>query len=609
MQKRITISLTLAALFAVPALSRAEVAIQQAADKSVAVKTGVYTAQIDAKGNLAELAVKGAKSITHQFGDPGKPPAEAPSINVIGQMVAVRSGTMRVEWTFGEDTIGFLTEGYNFECLLDPSVKMLVKPGGGGGALGKFNGGSAAVVLANDLTMASKSSMHAHERRYLPSAYISGGVKPGTQFENELRLGAPADAAQTLSSIAIKPVGADNYTYPAALLAAGNAGGNLVHFPDPKKISFTLSQQNLGKSPMAFEYRAIVLDHYVAGKEVAKWNKQVTLPGETVAEEAMPMELPAGFYYLTIAAWRGEAKLSETRLTFTVDLPHYTRPLTRPADFTEFWKAKVEALRALPFDEKLTEAPEKSTEAAIWYDLELTIAPGKPVRTVLQVPRRPGKYLARFGDGDKATDANTVFLQFPISEVGSMTFSRWVSRDDNNMLDSYLFALRLTDYLRSRPEVDRIYLGGASRTGPVMFVNAALDPTRIAAVDIHVPTSAGISWTDKPYQGWGHPDHHNPADPAHVRRWAAMAAYVDPVNFAPEMKVPWITAYGLDDNLSQPQGIEAMFHLSPSPWKRISRDGGGHQYSPGFQKLQKDLAAQVQATAAPATDKRILKDH
>ena len=156
---------------------RAEIALQQAADRSVTVTTAVYGAKIDANGNLSELTVKGSEAFTHQFGDPGKPPAEAPSINVIGTMVAIRSGAMRVEWTFGEDSLALLTEGYNFECTLDATVKSIVAPAGGGGAVGTYNGGCTAIVLANDLTVISKSLMHAHERRYLPAVYTSGGEK------------------------------------------------------------------------------------------------------------------------------------------------------------------------------------------------------------------------------------------------------------------------------------------------------------------------------------------------------------------------------------------------------------------------------------------------
>ena len=161
MHHTIATCLTLASLVAFPAFSQAEVTVKQAADRSVEVQTAVYTARIDARGNLAELTVKGAKAFTHQFGDPGKPPAEPPSINVINQVVAVRSGTARVEWTFGEETIKFLTEGYNFECRLDPSVKFVAGPGGTGGELNKYGGVCTTVVLANELTITSPGGMGA----------------------------------------------------------------------------------------------------------------------------------------------------------------------------------------------------------------------------------------------------------------------------------------------------------------------------------------------------------------------------------------------------------------------------------------------------------------
>jgi predicted alpha/beta-hydrolase family hydrolase len=73
-----------------------------------------------------------------------------------------------------------------------------------------------------------------------------------------------------------------------------------------------------------------------------------------------------------------------------------------------------------------------------------------------------------------------------------------------------------------------------------------------------------------------------PDNPDDVRRLAAMAAYVDPVNHAPEVRCPVIFAWGRDDNLSPPQGIEAMYHHASPTWKRISRDVSGHQYRRGY---------------------------
>ena len=622
MRPFIRLVLACAALAAGSSICHAEVSIRQADDKSVEVTTGVYTAKIDTKGNLAELTVKGAKAFTHQFGDPVKPPAEPPSINVVNQMVAVRSGPARVEWTFGEDTLGFLTEGYNFECTLDPSVKALVQPGGGGGVLGAYAGWCAAVVLANDLTIGSKHSMHVHERRYIPAAYTSGGVKPGTQIENELRLGAPADSAQTLGSIRIKPVGADEIYVPKTLLAGGNAGGNLVHFPDPKKIAFAISQPNLGKTALPLEYRATVVDHYVAGKEVLAWKRSLTLAGEAAAEEGIAVpELPAGFYYLTVSAWRGDAKLNETKQTFTVDLPHYIRPLTRPADWDAFWARQEKQLADTPANARIVEIGAKSLAGKV-FDIALDMPGGRTLTGCLVAPDKPsgpatfGSLTADRLQSDvvaKAKEGSLAMpkgVQFTIALPADATYTHWKSADDNNLLDCVLWYLRGIDFLATRPEVtpDRILVSGASRSGPLAVITAARRPKNVCGVSAFVHTSAGISWTDKPYRSWGLPSGHNPTDAAKVARLAAMAAYVDPVNHAPDVTCPIWFGWGLDDTLSQPQGIEAMYHLCRSKWKRISRDGGGHQYSGGMKQLAAEL--QTLLNAGGGVDQSgTLKDH
>ena len=67
----------------------------------------------------------------------------------------------------------------------------------------------------------------------------------------------------------------------------------------------------------------------------------------------------------------------------------------------------------------------------------------------------------------------------------------------------YADHVRAFDVLLTRAAVDpqRIAVTGASRTGPAALAAAALEP-RLALVDIHVPTSAGISWPSRFYEGW-----------------------------------------------------------------------------------------------------------
>jgi hypothetical protein len=166
------------------------------------------------------------------------------------------------------------------------------------------------------------------------------------------------------------------------------------------------------------------------------------------------------------------------------------------------------------------------------------------------------------------------------------TFTRWAGRDDNNMLDSYLLNVRMADYLRSRDDVAGIYLFGGSRSGPIAIATAALDPSKVVAVNVHVPTSTGISWADNAYRGWG------------GRTAPAVAAYFDAVNFAPDLAVPFLVDGGISDDLAYAPGILAMFNWAERcPWKRLSIEPGGHGYfpKPSRPELEDELAEYLKA--------------
>ena len=614
--RTLVLTMALIAINAVPARAEGKVAKEQGG--AVTIKTGVYAAAFDAKGNLRHVSVKGAVAFSHTFGSPGEPPPTAPSMNVINNTVAVRDGNHRVEWTFGEEVIRIVQEGYNFECTLDKSVKALVAPGGKGGALGNYNGGMTAVVLANDLTMVFVKPMHVHERRLLPRGYTNGSLKIGELFEGEIKLGAPAEAAQFLGSIVISAVGSGH----EELLQGGNAGGGFAHFGKGVPIVFTSEQKNLGNEEMELEYRLSIMDHYVAAKEVETQKQAATLESNSRARlNWSRAPLPPGFYYLTISAWRGDKKLTETKQTFAVDLAHYSHELTRPKDWDEFWDRQEKLLSDTPMNAAVTEIGAAGL-AGKAYEVTLDMPGNRKLLGCLVVPSKvagPAAFgsliterlqqdiIAKARDGSLKMPTG---VQFTICLPQEATYTRWKSAEDNNLLDCVLWYLRGVDFLASRPEVKagRIVARGASRSGPLAVITAARRPKYICGVSAFVHTSAGISWTDKPYVAWGLPGGHHAADANQVSHLAAMVAYVDPVNHAPDVTCPIWFGYGIDDTLAQPQGIEAMYHLCASKWKRISRDAGGHQYSPGMQELEKELQKLLSAGDGVNQDST-LKDH
>jgi cephalosporin-C deacetylase-like acetyl esterase len=589
----------------------AKVELAQAEDRSVSVVTSVYSAKIDGQGNLKELTVKGGLALRHRFGTPNASPPPAPAVQLAGRTVTVRSGKARLAYTFAEDRIKVSTQGYDFECQPDESVKAVLVPGGKGGAYTRqaVYPGSSALVLGNQRTVAFSIPFHVLWQRLVPTGYCDGSIKPGTPLTFEFMLGAPVAPEQLLSTIEITPVGAGY----GRLNEGGNQGYGMVHFPEPRQVVFETTQENLSREKFDVEYRLVVLDHYVAGKEVARQARRQALAGGAQARTRWQLPaLPPGFYYLTVSAWVRGSERTASRQTFAVDLSAYARPLTRPADFHEFWERQDRRLKQVPAEPalKLVSAGDNPDRT---YELTLNMPGGGKLRGLLYVPARPGPGPAVLGSL-VAKELDGLFgqarapgfrLKAPVFNLGGdrvvlwlalpddATFGRWNSAEDNNLLQCVLCYLRAADYLAGRPEVapGRIKTVGASRSGPLVFITAARRPALIGGVQAHVPTSAGLSWEDKPYTGWGGFLSREAEDPAAVRLRTRLAAYVDPVNHAPDVRAPLILAYGVDDPLSPPQGVEAMYHHAASRWKRISRDGGGHQFSPGFQRLQQELDA------------------
>jgi hypothetical protein len=103
---------------------------------------------------------------------------------------------------------------------------------------------------------------------------------------------------------------------------------------------------------------------------------------------------------------------------------------------------------------------------------------------------------------------------------------------------------------------------------------------------------------------------YNPKNAEKVAKLAEMSAYVDPVNHAEYIVCPITFGYGISDfGLSPPEGIEAAYVLTKSPWKRISRDAGGHVYSDGMKQINKDLDDLLGTQAGEGDQKRILREH
>ncbi len=608
-------SIVLSLLFNASVLVAGEsVQIDKQEDGEVRVAAEKYAATISAEG-LLTLSVDDTMVLKGGFGEwPERkwqlwPDADKPTVNVYANLVAVRSGEQRVEYTFGPASIAVESEGYSLLCTYNPEmVKAASGPKGTGGVLGPRVGYPYMTGLLLDNGSMIEFSMPVHvgyhlTPRLIPSGYLNGSVGKGELLKFTMTF-QDVSMAAGIGGIGIEGI---DSSY-GDLNADGSTGYALVHFPNPQAVVLQTSQTNSGaQDTHEITYRATVKDHYFEGATVSDQTQTAVLKaGE---EQALRWQLPTlapGFYYLTVSATMDGKELTRTEKVFAVDLSDYRPKLTRPPDFKEFWEQKMAAMRARPFNEKLTEITEETvfgrqtytpTPERKVYRIEFDGPDGERVTGMLQAPTAKGPHL-----GSMCPWRDGVTLDVPFPEEA--TFRRWDSKDDNNLLECILLNRRCFDYLKSRSDVDRLFLFGGSRGGPINWITAALDPEKIAGLSIHVPTSFGCSWMDKKYTGWG-----GKPDKMSWEEYTAMAAYVDPVNHAPDMIVPFINAYGNRDTLAQPQGIEAAFQLSPSKWKRISRDDGGHTRTAGFKKLQKQFAEFLETAPPMHGDLDILKQH
>lgn len=565
-------------------------------DTAFLITGKTYIAVVDGQGNMRSLKINEVEFLDSTAPNkggafPGKEPAT--SVNLRGKMIAARNDAVRVEYSFDDTGINILTEGNTVIFILSDAVNAgITKDGKTYDSI--TSGGDVQKLIAGNAAFGINLAFHKifdppKTQRLLPSGLCRGETAAQLR-QYRFECGLSTDPIELLTAFTLKPAGKSEYL--------------VADYPLGAAPVFNVSLKNLGTVPQTITLQYTLKDHWVDGKTLLDQQISLTIDGGKVVEQpvqCLALQQP-GVYWIYIELQKDGKTLQRGNLGFMVDSTHYKPPLTRPADFRRFWSQQITTLRAIPFDAKLTEVPEKSTAEVISYTLEMTMADGKRAQGVLQAPRKQGKYCGRIDTPD-VKDANSVYVTTPLPEVG--TFTRWVSKEDNNMRDCYLWALRLTDYLRSRADVSTIYLRGASRTGPVQFVNAALDPTKISAVDIHVSTSCGISWQDKVYQGWGM----RPREMA-PEKWYVMSAYYDPVNFAPDMKAPFINAGGISDDLAPVPGILALYNWAEqSPWKRTVIECGGHQFFPSFGQLQQDLAAYLNTPAVLGTDDKIMKEH
>jgi len=259
----------------------------------------------------------------------------------------------------------------------------------------------------------------------------------------------------------------------------------------------------------------------------------------------------------------------------------------RPADFDDFWKAKLQALRDIPANPVVT--PGDSGEADVDYAvIRMDHVDGRHVWGQIAKPKRPGKFPA------------LVIFQwasppYPLEKVWvtSRAKAGWLclniephnvppnespelyaalpeelkhyesigndDRDKSYFVQMYQADVRAVDYITSHPDWDgkTIVVMGTSMGGMQCLATAGLHE-KVTHLIVNVP--AGCD-TNAPLHGrqLGYPFF-----PAGNPKVMETALYVDPINFASRIKAQSLVAMGFIDTISPPAGIWTAYNQIPA---------------------------------------------
>lgn len=561
-------------------------------DERFHVRGQAYEAVIDGAGNFRSLRVEGVEFLAtgevrkqpHVGGGfPGEQPAQ--TVSREGRAITASREDISVRYIFDDQGFTLDSKGGAVRWLLSEHVtaciaqKTVIPRGGVTGDVHRIVAGEAAIAV--------DQPHHVVRGSAFPSMLTRGG-KAKEPFKVRWTCGVEVSPEELVDLTRLKPAGRDH-----RVTAEYDPGQS-----PQMTVQLTSYAASVAKPRLTWR----VVDHPHNGQQVAAGERAVELAGGASTEVSfeVPVEAP-GLYWVHAGLHRdGQAESAEQASKpmqsatrgFIYDRDNYKPALTRPEDFKDFWDARLEAMRERPFDPEVTENPDLAIDGYKGYDLQITGHDGQRLACVLIVPDRPGPHDAEVGGYSDSAEKVRAQLRKsskqpkgvgmwqrgdPRLSVGAAipeqsTYRRWDGRDDNNMLDSYLQKVRLLDYLRSRDDVRHIWLFGASRTGASTLAAAALAPEQVVAVNVHVPTSCGLSRAKRPYRGWGNP-------PSRDAGGLKTAAYFDPVNFAPDLEVPLVMDAGIYDGLSPAPGILAFYnHATHAPFSRCAIEQGHHGY-------------------------------
>jgi len=383
--------------------------------------------------------------------------------------------------------------------------------------------------------------------------------------------------------------------------------------PGGKPVHFDVTATNYSRTPVSGVVKFQVCD-YLTRKPVGE--RATPLKLEPGGRMTVPTDVPLsdpGPYRGKVTVADADGNERSIGWVFTYDFPHYNPPLTRPADFHEFWTQTIEELRRVPMDLNMTLVPEESTAEVEAYKVDFATLGGRRVYCWYCKPRKPGRYPVMFevpSSGIYPVRASRAHrnpnycgmwmsihglpVDFdprnpPKDPVAWNYWTHGIESPRTSMWRTiYAGLVRGVDFLCGREEVDpkRIMVSGGSQGGGLTLVLAGLD-RRIAFA---APAHSGLcrlDWTVLHEPGfWPFRMNAKPAGQT-TEQFLKTLSYFDAANFTPDITCPVVAEVSLLDTVTASGNqICALAHVKPGLLELICDPWRSHASGPRGARLR-----------------------
>ncbi|WP_346320733.1 acetylxylan esterase [Chitinophaga sp. YIM B06452] len=317
--------------------------------------------------------------------------------------------------------------------------------------------------------------------------------------------------------------------------------------------------------------------------------KTVTLANGSLVIDGGTMSTPGFLRCVVTAEVNGK---NYKRLATAGYDPEKIKPtVENPVDFDSFWEKGKAELSKIPLDAKMTLLPERCTEKADVYHVNLQGYGQSRLYGILCVPKKEGKYPAvlrvpgagiRPYAGD-VTRADNGVITFEIGihgipvnmdpgvytslAAGALNGYPVFNMDDKDRYyykRVYLNCVRANDFIAGLAQFDGKNLGvqGGSQGGALSVVTAALDPRVTCLAAMYPALSDVTGYLHNRAGGWPHMFYKRNED---REDFIATAGYYDVVNFARRVKAPGRYTWGFNDETCPPTSMYASYNVITAP--------------------------------------------